>query len=86
MDIVNSGIYIEDEKLGTYALSAAKLLPIAGSQTGAFAGSISARIIPVVTALRSPTVDGRRRSFPPRNSHSTAVITLTAIRRRAFAP
>ncbi len=30
MDIVNSGIYIEDEKLGTYALSAAKLLPVEG--------------------------------------------------------
>lgn len=30
MDIVNSGIYIEDEKLSTYALSAAKLLPSEG--------------------------------------------------------
>ncbi len=30
MDIVNSGIYIEDEKLGAYALSAAKLLPTEG--------------------------------------------------------
>ena len=33
MDIVNSGIYIEDEKLGTYALSAAKLLPVEGEYT-----------------------------------------------------